>query len=81
MFQLHMLIYSIVYSCCYATITRRNMCCLVTASKHIDNTRAITRQLRSKWVPAATGTHAMVKVLLDYNSENGVFYVVRAEML
>jgi hypothetical protein len=30
---------------CYATIARRNMCCLVTAGKHVNNTRAITRQL------------------------------------
>jgi hypothetical protein len=34
-----------------------------------------------KRVPAATNTHATVEVLLDYNNGNGVFYVVRAEML
>jgi hypothetical protein len=34
-----------------------------------------------KRVPAATDTHAMVEVLLDYNIGNGVFYLVRAEML
>jgi hypothetical protein len=32
-------------------------------------------------VPVATDTHATVKVLLDYNNEKGVFYVVHAEML
>jgi hypothetical protein len=29
---------------CYATIERRNMRCFVTAGKHINNIRAITRQ-------------------------------------
>jgi hypothetical protein len=57
------------------------MRCLVTAGKHVNNTRAIARQLLGKRVPAATDTHAMVDVLLDYNNGNGVLYVVRAEML
>jgi hypothetical protein len=57
------------------------MCCLVTARKHINNTWAIARQLLSKRVPAAMDKHATVKVLLDYNNENDVFYVVHAEML
>jgi hypothetical protein len=60
---------------------RRNMRCLVTASKPINNTRAITRQLLGKRVPVAMDMHATVKVLLDYNNGNGVFYVVHAEML
>jgi hypothetical protein len=47
--------------------------------KHTD---AISlRQLLSKQVPAAMNMHAMVKVLLDYNNGNSVFYVVHAEML
>jgi hypothetical protein len=46
------------------------------ASKHINNNWAIAKQLLSKRVPAAT-----VKVLLDYNNGNGVFYVVCAKML
>jgi hypothetical protein len=37
--------------------------------------------LGGKRVPAATDTHATVEVLLDYNNGNGVFFVVRAEML
>jgi hypothetical protein len=53
----------------------------ITAGTHINNTRAIARQLLGKWVPAATHTHAAVKVFMDYNNGNGVFYVVRAEML
>jgi hypothetical protein len=57
------------------------MRCLVTAGKHVNNTRAIARQPLGKRVPAATDTHATVEVLLEYNSGNGVFYVVRAEML
>jgi hypothetical protein len=57
------------------------MCCLVTAGKHINNTRDITRQHLGKRVPMAMDTHATVKVLLAYNNENGVFYVVHAEML
>jgi hypothetical protein len=70
-----------VSSCCYATIARRNMRCLVTAGKNVNNTRAIDRQLLGKRVPAATETHATVEVLLDYNNGNDVFYVVRAEVL
>jgi hypothetical protein len=70
-----------MYSCCYATIAGRNLRCLVTAGKHVNNTRAIARQLLGKRVTAATDTHATVEVLLDYNNRNGVFYVVRAEML
>jgi hypothetical protein len=70
-----------VYSCCYATIARRNTRCFVTAGKHVNNTHAIARQLLSKRVPVAMDTHATVEVLLDYNNGNGVFYVVRAEML
>jgi hypothetical protein len=34
-----------------------------------------------KQVPTAMDMHAMVKVLLNYNNGNGVFYVVHAEML
>jgi hypothetical protein len=29
---------------CYATIARRNMRCLVTVDKHVNNIRAIARQ-------------------------------------
>jgi hypothetical protein len=47
------------------------------AGKHVKNTRAIARQR----VPAATNTNATVEVLLEYSNVNGVFYVVRAEML
>jgi hypothetical protein len=54
---------------------------MVTADKHVNNTRAIARQPLGKQVPAATDTHATLEVLLDYNSGKGVFYVVRAEML
>jgi hypothetical protein len=55
---------------------------LVTADKHVNNTQAIVRQLLGKRIPAATDTHATVRVLLfDYNNGNRVFYVVRAEML
>jgi hypothetical protein len=57
------------------------MRCLVTAGKHVNNTRAIARQLLDKRVPAATDTQATVEVLLDYKNGKGVFYVVRAEML
>jgi hypothetical protein len=57
------------------------MRCLVTASKHVNNTRAITRQLLNKQVPAAKDKHAVVKVLLNCKKENGVFYVVCAETL
>jgi hypothetical protein len=59
-------------------IARGNMHCLVVISKHTNNTRAIARQLLSKRVPAAVDTHATVEVLLDCNSGNSVFYVVRA---
>jgi hypothetical protein len=52
-----------MYNCCYAMIVRRNMRCLLTASKHINNSRAITRQLLSKWVPMATDRHAAVELL------------------
>jgi hypothetical protein len=62
-------------------MARRNMRCLVTVSKHVHNTRAIARKLLGKRVPASTDTHTMVEVLLDYKNGNGVFYVVRAEML
>jgi hypothetical protein len=56
------------------------MRCLVTARKHVKNTQAIARQLLGKWVPAAKDTNAAVKILLDYNNGNCVFYVL-AEML
>jgi hypothetical protein len=52
-----------------------------TVGKHVNDIRAISRQLFGKWVPAATNMHATVEVLLDYNNGNGVFSVVRAEML
>jgi hypothetical protein len=70
-----------VYSWWYVTIARRNMRCLVTAGKHVNNTRAIARQLHCKRVPAAKETHATIEVLLDYNNGSGDFYDVRAEML
>jgi hypothetical protein len=57
------------------------MRCLVTAGERVSNTRAIARQLLGKAVLTAKDAHAMVEVLLEYNNGNGVFYVVRAEML
>jgi hypothetical protein len=54
---------------------------LVTGGKHVNNTRAIAGQLPGKQGSAAMDAHAMVEVLLDYNSGNGVLYVVCAEML
>lgn len=70
-----------MHSCCYATIVKTNMHCLVTTGKHINNTWAITRQLLDKRAPAKKDMRATVEVLLGYNNGNGVFYVVRAEML
>jgi hypothetical protein len=77
----HTKIYCSVYSCCYAMIVRRNMHCLVTAGKHINNTQAIARQLLSKWVTVAMDTHATVMILLECNTGNGAFSVVHAEMI
>jgi hypothetical protein len=57
------------------------MRCLVTAGKHVKNTRPIARQLLGKRDPVATDTHATVEVFLDYNNGKGVSYVVHAEML
>jgi hypothetical protein len=53
------------YSCCHVTIARKNMRCLVTAGKHVSNTRVIARQMLGKRVLAATDSHATVEVLLD----------------
>jgi hypothetical protein len=53
---------------------------LVTAGKHVSNTRYIISQVLGKRVSVATDTHATVEALLDYNNEKGVCYVVRAEM-
>jgi hypothetical protein len=36
--------YCCVYSCCYANIVRRDMRCLITAGKHVNDTRDIARQ-------------------------------------
>jgi hypothetical protein len=55
-----------------------NMRCLVAASKPVNNTWAIARQLIRKRVPAAKDMHATTDILLDYKNGNGVFYVVRA---
>jgi hypothetical protein len=57
------------------------MRCLVTAGKHVNNTLAIGRQILGEQVPAATIKRETVEVLLDYKNGNGVFYVVRAEMI
>jgi hypothetical protein len=70
-----------LYICCYATIARRNMRCLVTTSKYVSNTSTVARQLLGKRVPVATDAHATVEVLLNYNNGSTVFYVIRAEML
>jgi hypothetical protein len=49
-------------------IVRRNTRCLVTTGKHVNNARAMARQLLSKRVPTVTDTHSTtVEVLLDYN--------------
>jgi hypothetical protein len=53
----------------------------VTVGKYIDNTWATAGQLLGKWVPVTTDTYTAVEVLLDYNSDDGVFCVVHAEML
>jgi hypothetical protein len=73
--------YCNVYHRFYATIASGNMRCLITAGKHVNDTRAIARQLLGKRVPVATDMHATVEVLLDYNNRNGAFSEVRAEML
>jgi hypothetical protein len=54
------------------------MRCLVTTGKHVNNTRAIARQLIGKGISTATDTHAGI---LGYNNGNGVFFVVRSEIL
>jgi hypothetical protein len=54
---------------------------IVTAGKHVNSIRAITRQLLGKRVTMATDTFAKVEVLLGYKNWTDVFYVVRAEML
>jgi hypothetical protein len=54
-------------------IARRNMRCLVTAAKHVNNTRVNARQLLGKRVPAAMDTHETVEMLLSYNNGSGVF--------
>jgi hypothetical protein len=46
-----------------------------------DKQALIPRELSGERVPAATGKHATVEILLDNNNGNGVVYVVRAEML
>jgi hypothetical protein len=53
----------------------RNMRYLVIAGKHVNSTQAVSRQLLSKQIPAATDAHATVEVLLDYN--NGDLLSVR----
>jgi hypothetical protein len=53
---------------------------IVLIHKRIHSLK-IKRQLLNKWVPAATDTHATVKVLLEYDNGNDVFYVVHTEML
>jgi hypothetical protein len=45
---------------------------MVTAGKHVNNSRDIARQLLGKRVPAETDTHVTVEVFLDYKSGNGV---------
>jgi hypothetical protein len=60
---------------------RDNGCYLITADKHMNNTQAIARQLLLKCVPVAMDSHKMIKVLLDYNNGNSVFYVVHAKVL
>jgi hypothetical protein len=47
------------------------MRCLVTAGKHVNDTRGIARQLPGKRVPTATDTHVTGEALLDYNNGNG----------
>jgi hypothetical protein len=42
-----------LYSCCYATIARRNMRCLTTAGKHVNNTRAIDRRVGLTTLPSS----------------------------
>jgi hypothetical protein len=54
------------------------MRCLVAASKPVNNTWAIARQLLCKRVAAAKDRHATTEILLEYKNGNGVFYVVRA---
>jgi hypothetical protein len=60
---------------------RKNMSYFAKASKYVNNTWVIARQLLGKRVPAATDMHATAEVLLDYNNGNNVLYVVRVEML
>jgi hypothetical protein len=51
------------------------------AIQQVDKQTLIPRLRLDKHVTAATDPHAAVEVLLHYNNGNGVFYVVRAEML
>jgi hypothetical protein len=54
------------------------MRCLLTVGKHVNNTRAIARQLLGMRVPAATDMQSSVDVLLDSNKGNGVFSMLFA---
>jgi hypothetical protein len=47
-----------MYYRCYATVSRGNIRCLITAGKHANNTRVIARQLLGKQVSAATDTQS-----------------------
>jgi hypothetical protein len=42
---------------------------------------AVSGQRLGKHVPAAPNMQATIDVLVGYNNGNGIFYVVRAEML
>jgi hypothetical protein len=55
--------YCSVYSCCYATIAR-SMRCLVAPGEHVNNNRAIARQLLGKQVPEAKYMHTTTEVVL-----------------
>jgi hypothetical protein len=44
-------------------------------------TTEVSRQQLGKQVPAATNMQATIEVFLGYNNGNGVFCVIRAEML
>jgi hypothetical protein len=47
---------------CYVTIARRNMLCLVTAGKHVNDTRAIARQ------PPVTAIEGLLEVVFSVGS-------------
>jgi hypothetical protein len=65
------------YTCIYSNVSISYSYAMTARWENIT----VSRQQLSQHNPSAIKTHETIELLLNYHNGNGIFYVVRVEML